>query len=69
MMSLVRGRVVGKQYPQVLLQCLKSLPVLALHHAHSREASLTQIQCREMTECLNRLLCDDGVLLLERQPK
>jgi hypothetical protein len=47
-------------YPQVLLQFLKSRPVLARYTVHSREASLTQIRCRERKECFNRLLCDDG---------
>jgi hypothetical protein len=54
-------------YPQVIPQCSKPRPVLALHHVHNREASLTQILCRERQECFSRLLRDDGVLLSEEK--
>jgi hypothetical protein len=66
--DIPRPRLDGLQeYPQVLLQCLKQQPILALHQVHSREASLTQARCRERKECLSSLLCDNGVLLSDNQ--
>lgn len=40
--------ITGHAYCHVLLQFLKLQPVLVLHYVHSREASHTQLQCKEM---------------------